>query len=103
MLNDSKDRHVLAATVRGDAAIIVTANLRDFPVDTLRPYNITAVHPDDFLLNQLDLYPHIAIQCVHEQIAAYRKPTVTVIDFLARLAKSAPNFTETVGPLLGRR
>ncbi len=103
MSNDPKDRHVLAAAARGDAATIVTANLRDFPADTLRPYNIAALHPDDFLLNQLDLYPHVTIQCVREQVAAYRKPAVTITDFLARLAKAAPNFTETIGPLLGRR
>ncbi len=57
MTCDDKDRHVLAAAVRGGAALIVTFNLVDFPHTALSPYSITAVHPDDFLLDQLDLFP----------------------------------------------
>ena len=57
MTNDPKDRHVLAAAVRADAEAIVTFNLKDFPEAALEPYGITPIHPDDFLLDQLDLYP----------------------------------------------
>lgn len=57
MLNHPKDRHVLAAAVRAGAALIVTHNLKDFPDWALSPYDINAVSPDDFLLDQLDLYP----------------------------------------------
>jgi hypothetical protein len=52
MANDEKDRHVLAATVRADAEILVTFNLRDFAEQALKPFDIAAVHPDEFLLNQ---------------------------------------------------
>lgn len=55
MTNHPKDRHVLAAAARADAAVIVTANLKDFPAAALEPYQIDAVHPDDFLLDQLEL------------------------------------------------
>jgi len=37
MTNDPKDRHVLAAAVRGNADLIVTANLKDFPDAALEP------------------------------------------------------------------
>ena len=57
MTNHEKDRHVLAAAVRADAAVIVTLNLRDFPHESLEPYELEARHPDEFLLDQLDLYP----------------------------------------------
>lgn len=57
MTNDPKDRHVLAAAVRADAAVIVTNNIKDFPLSALDPYDLDAVSPDDFLLDQLDLYP----------------------------------------------
>lgn len=48
MTKHLKDRHVLACAVRAGAALIVTANLRDFPADALDPYDMQAVHPDNF-------------------------------------------------------
>src|ERR1700712_3135779 len=55
MSTDPKDRHVAAAAVRGGAALIVTANTRDFPPEAMARYDIEVVHPDDFLQDQLDL------------------------------------------------
>jgi hypothetical protein len=57
MTNHPKDRHVLAAAVRANAEVIVTFNLRDFPEPALKPYDIAAIHPDDFLLDQLAVGP----------------------------------------------
>lgn len=56
MTNDAKDRHVLAAAVRGCADVLVTFNLKDFPPRSVEPFDLEVVHPDDFLLDQLDLY-----------------------------------------------
>jgi hypothetical protein len=38
MTNHPKDRHVLAATARAGAKIIVTYNIKDFPRSSLTPY-----------------------------------------------------------------
>jgi hypothetical protein len=100
MANDPKDRHVLAAAIRGDAAVIVTANLGDFPADALQPYDITAVHPDDFLLDQLDLYPRATVLCMRGQIAAYNNPAMSVAEFLKHFSRTVPKFANAVGPLL---
>lgn len=55
VLPDPKDRHVLAAAIAGHADCIITANLKDFPAAILDPLGIEAVHPDSFLVAQLDL------------------------------------------------
>ena len=75
MTNDPKDRHVLAAAVRGEAALIVTADLRDFPPVALDPFDIEAISPDDFLLDQLDLDQQAARWHACTYIASrYAKP-----------------------------
>lgn len=54
MENHPKDRHVLAAAVRGGAEVLVTENLKDFPATALERYDIVAVHQDDFLQDQFE-------------------------------------------------
>ncbi len=55
-LPDPDDRHVLAAAVKGQAQMIITYNLKDFPADSIEKYGIEVQHPDDFFLNQSDLH-----------------------------------------------
>jgi len=45
----------------------VTANLKDFPDDQLRGHGIEARHPDDFLLDQLDLFPSRTLDVLLQQ------------------------------------
>lgn len=67
---DPKDRHVLAAAARGGAAAIVTFNIRDFPATSVEPYEVEVIHPDTFLLDQLDLAPVAVIDELSRQAAA---------------------------------
>ncbi len=57
MTNDPDDRHVLATAVAADSELIVTSNLGDFPPEACEPVGVEARHPDDFLLDLLDLAP----------------------------------------------
>jgi predicted nucleic acid-binding protein len=98
MTNAPKDRHVLAAAISAGAALIVTANLADFPTTTRRPYGVDAVHPDDFLLDQLELYPEQTMQCLQELVTARQRPTETLEQFLAQLTKTVPRFTNQAHP-----
>ncbi|MGO8960976.1 MAG: hypothetical protein ACLQFR_26945 [Streptosporangiaceae bacterium] len=68
-LPDDDDRHVVAAAIRAGAQAIVTANVSDFPVAALEPLGLEAVHPDVFLLDQLDLSPAKVLQVIRDQAA----------------------------------
>lgn len=67
-LPDLKDVHVVACAVSGNAELIVTNNLRDFPKEKL-PGDIEAISPSDFLLDCQDLHPSAFVRALG-QIAA---------------------------------
>lgn len=82
MENDPKDRHVLAAAVHSDCEVIVTFNLQDFPDSALAPHHLVAVHPDDFLLDQLDLYPQAVRRSLERQASATARPHLTLLHLI---------------------
>ncbi len=45
-LPDKDDRHILAAAIRSKSEVIVTFNLKDFPNEYLKMYDIEAQNPD---------------------------------------------------------
>lgn len=94
MTTHPKDRHVAAAAVRGGAAVIVTANLKDFPPRALDRYDIDAVHPDRFLQDQLDLDPQRTLTCLREQRTAYTRPQLTTTDFYRTLRVTVAEFAQ---------
>ena len=77
--------HVLAAAIRAGAQTIVTFNLKDFPAATLAPYDIEAQHPDDFVLDTIDLAPGTVTQVISEQAAALKNPPRSIGDLLDTL------------------
>ncbi|MDO5621595.1 MAG: PIN domain-containing protein [Paracoccus sp. (in: a-proteobacteria)] len=69
-LPDSGDLHVLAAAISGDAQLIVTANLRDFPRRVLADYGLRAIHPDAFLLDLPAVLVAPAVASTHARVLA---------------------------------
>jgi hypothetical protein len=55
-----------------NAATIVTANVTDFPHDAVERFDVEAVHPDEFLLDQLDLAPRLILAVLTQQPPATR-------------------------------
>jgi predicted nucleic acid-binding protein len=97
MTNHQKDRHVLAAAIRANAEVIVTFNLRDFPVDSLIAYDIQAIHPDDFLLDQLDLFPEVTIRAVESIAEGYEAPPMSTAEYLLKLVSAGvPRFAAAI-------
>ncbi|HWJ38687.1 MAG TPA: PIN domain-containing protein, partial [Sphingomicrobium sp.] len=54
-LPDGGDNHVLAAAVVGRCAGIVTSNTKHFPAEVTKPLGIEVIHPDDFIVNIIDV------------------------------------------------
>lgn len=84
-LPDPEDHHVLAAAIRVGAQAIITFNLRDFPDHLLARYDVEAKHPDEFVLESLDLAPGAVIRCVLEQVESLSRPPQSVAQLLATL------------------
>ena len=90
-----QDRHVLAAAVAGQAQVIVTDNLQDFPAAALKPYSVEAQSPDRFLTDLFDLYPDTLVRILTEQGADLRQPR-TLEQMLDSLTPHVPGFVEAV-------
>jgi predicted nucleic acid-binding protein len=74
-LPDPDDRHVLAAAIRARAQVIVTTNLRDFPHDELRHWDIEPKSPDEFVRDQIGLDRAVAYASVQQIADSWRNPT----------------------------
>jgi hypothetical protein len=102
-LPDPDDRHVLAAAIRAGAQVIVTMNLDDFPESALAPFSVEALHPDEFVIHQIDLAPGLVCSVIAEQAAALKNPQRTmgeVLDSLrgCGLIRSVARLRELFGP-----
>ena len=93
MTNDEKDRHVVATAVHGEAAIILTLNLRHFRPDHMVTWGVRALHPQSFLI-EIFRQEQATVMTKLEQQAADRGRSlsqlldilkVTVPDFVANV------------------
>ena len=92
-LPDPDDRHVLAAAIRSQADLILTFNLKDFPAKNLTPFGIEAQHPDNFLLNQLDLDQPRVLAAVKRQRESLKNPPKKSLEFLETLEASSCRYS----------
>ncbi len=92
-LPDPDDRHVLAAAIVGEADVIVTENLRDFPASRLSLHAITAQRPDDFISNLFEADPTAVLATVRDHRAALRNPPRSASDHLTALERLGLNRT----------
>jgi hypothetical protein len=72
-------------------------NVDDFAAVTLGPLGLEAVHPDTFLLDQLDLSPPTALQLIREQAARTLRPRLTPQELAGLLGSAGvPGFADEV-------
>ena len=86
-LPDEDDRHVLAAAIHARAGVIVTFNLKDFPVKALRSYKIEAVHPDDFILRLIEIDSAAVCEAARFHRARLRNPPKSIEEYLLTLSE----------------
>lgn len=86
-LPDPDDRHVLAAAIRGHADCIVTANLADFPKDYMARFDLEVIHPDDFLVLQMDLDKLRAMATFKAMRSNLTRPPVSTEAFIENFVK----------------
>ena len=97
-LPDQNDRHVLAAAIRTAAAIIVTDNTRDFPSDTLAPFDIQRVGTDDFIADVIDLDPVGSVAALRRMRQRFQRPEIDAQHLVRRV--EAIGLTRTANLLL---
>ena len=84
---DPNDRHVLAAAIVSRCPIIVTMNIGHFPDARLRPFGITAQHPDTFLLELLAQNAQAFCDAIRLVRKRLQKPPFSVDAYLQNLNK----------------
>lgn len=98
-LPDPNDKHVFETAIAGAADAIVTYNTKDFPSEVAADLGIEIRHPDEFLVNIIDLDPIKALKALRVQREALKNPPMDANDFLGRL--KAANLVQTVQRLSG--
>ena len=93
MTNDAKDRHVLAAAVHAKARMVVTYNLKHFPLSSTKPWRVSAVGPSQFLNKLYASDPQAVVEVLREQAADISR---TFADQLRVLHKAVPGFVESI-------
>lgn len=92
-VKDPDDVHVLAAAMKGQAATIVTDNIRDFPASVLQSLGIEAKTTDDFLADTIELDIGKAVAVIRTMRQRYKRPSLTPEDLLLKM--EAVGLTET--------
>ena len=87
LTNHPKDRHVLAVAIQGQARLIITFNLKDFPAASLTPHGVRAIHPDAFALSLCQSNPTDMVKIIQRHRAQLTRPPKTAQEYLDALSQ----------------
>ena len=93
MTNDEKDRHVIAAAVHGEAAIILTFNLRHFRPEHLATWGVRVLHPQSFLIEIFRQEQSVVLTKLKQQAADRGRSLRQLLDILHA---TVPDFVAVV-------
>jgi len=89
ILPDVNDRHILAAAIHSNSSVIVTYNMKDFPKEITGQHGIEAQHPDEFVINLIDLSLETVCIAVKRHRTSLKNPPKNVEAYLATLNKQS--------------
>ncbi|MEO0999259.1 MAG: PIN domain-containing protein [Pseudomonadota bacterium] len=75
VLPDAADVHVVAAAVGGEAEVLLTRNLRDFPPRVLARFGLLVRDPDGVLREWAEAAPEAAADVVEAAVARFNAAT----------------------------
>lgn len=76
-------------------------SMKDFPPQSTADL-ITVVHPQDFLLDQLDLHPVLVVAALAAQANSYRRPAISQMQLWERLRRAGVGaFVDEVSRQMG--
>ena len=84
-LRDDAECGVLAAAIHASAAVIVTFRIERFPPSIVARYGVDAIHPDDFVLEQIADGISPVRAALVGQARGLRGPPMTPLEVLSRL------------------
>jgi len=90
-LPDPNDRHILAAALKSKSGVIVTFNVKDFPQDYLKNFEIEIQHPDIFVSNLINLDELRANLALTSQVKRLVNPPKTKQEVITTLEKCGLN------------
>ena len=96
-LPDPDDAHVIAAAVKTRASVVVTENLRDFPVEVLKPLDLEAKTADHIIADTIDLDAGRAVPALRQMRLRFRFPEVDAPTLLLKM--EAAGLTRAVDAL----
>jgi predicted nucleic acid-binding protein len=86
---DAKDRHVVMTALAAQADAIITFNLSDFAASYLRDsLQIEVIHPDDFIMDLVDLNEKRAVAAFRELRGRKKRPPWNVPELIRRLGEA---------------
>jgi hypothetical protein len=83
---DTKDRHVVVTAMVAKADAIVTFNITDFAAPHLsESLQIEVIHPDDFVMDLIDLNEKRAVSAFRDLRARKKNPPLSIAELIQRL------------------
>lgn len=96
-VKDPDDRHVVAAGIAARASLIVTWNVRDFPVKELAKHGLVRLTPDELLMDLYAAVPELLIDATARARVNLTKSAISPTDFLGALDRqNLRRFTKTM-------